>query len=247
MPSPTENTSSGQQSLDDYRITSAVEMNAVFQQLIDAGTMVTLSGPGGLNYTTMMWQADAQRGIISLSADDSDPRLQPLLGTEEVVATAYLDKIKVQFDVDGAVQVRGGAQTALNVRYPSYLYRFQRRSYYRVRPLISSAPVAQLRHPGIPDMTLALSIADVSLGGVALSLPTDVPMLPAGVLIKGCTLALDAETQLDVDLMIHHVTVLPPEARHARLGCEIVGLDGLDERALQHYINQTQKRRNALV
>jgi c-di-GMP-binding flagellar brake protein YcgR len=107
--------------------------------------------------------------------------------------------------------------------------------------------VAHLRHPGIPDMALALSIADISLGGVALTLAADVPMLPAGVLISGCTLELDADTQLDVDLMIHHVTVLNADTGQAKLGCEIVDLDGTDERALQHYINQTQKRRNALT
>jgi c-di-GMP-binding flagellar brake protein YcgR len=232
--------------LGDYRITSQVEMQATFRQLIDSTTMVTLSGPGGLSYTTLMWQADPHRGIISLSADSDDPRLTALLSTEEVVAVAYLDKIKVQFDIDGAVLVRG-KQTALNASYPSSIYRFQRRSYYRVRPLISNAPVAHLRHPGIPDMALALSIADISLGGVALNLPADVPMLPAGVLVSGCTLELDADTQLDVDLMVHHVTVLNSETGLAKLGCEIVDLDGTDERALQHYINQTQKRRNALT
>ncbi len=233
---------------DDFRITSAAERQAIFRQLIDTNTMVTLSGPGGHSYTTMMWQADPERGVISLSADSGDPRLTPLLNTDEVVAVAYLDSIKVQFDIDGAVQVRG-SQTALNAHYPEFIYRFQRRSFFRVKPLISSAPVAHFRHPGMPDMNMSLSIADVSLGGVALTLPADVPTVPAGVVLDGCTLELDADTQIDVVLMVHHVTVLDHNTgkHHARLGCEIVDLDGLDERALQHYINQTQKRRNALT
>jgi flagellar brake protein len=233
------------QPLDDYRITSDTEIGAILRQLIEAEAMVTLSGPGGMSYTTLLWQADQHRGIISFSADEHDPRLQPLLGTQEVVAVGYLDKIKVQFDVDGAVLVHG-RQTVINAVYPKSLFRFQRRSYFRVSPLLSAAPVAHLRHPSFPDMALDLSIADVSLGGVALSLPANVPMVPAGSLVEGCVLELDADTQLNVDLMVHHVTVLSPEARYAKLGCEIINLDGLDERALQHYINQTQKRRMAM-
>ena len=37
------------------------------------------------------------------------------------------------------------------------------------------------------------------------------------------------------------------ESQGARLGCEIEGLHGSEERALQNYINQTQKRRNAMA
>jgi c-di-GMP-binding flagellar brake protein YcgR len=94
---------------------------------------------------------------------------------------------------------------------------------------------------------LSLRILDISLGGVALALPHDVPMLPAGVSLRRCLLELDSETHLDVDLVVHHISVLQPEAHGARLGCEMVGLQNDDERALQHYINQTQKRRNALT
>jgi hypothetical protein len=46
--------------------------------------------------------------------------------------------------------------------------------------------------------------------------------------------------------VLHHVSVMNPEAKGARLGCEILNLHGHDERALQGYINQTQKRRLAL-
>ena len=49
-------------------------------------------------------------------------------------------------------------------------------------------------------------------------------MLPAGILMSGCRLELDTDTQLDVDLVIQHVTVLNPDTRLARLGCEITDL-----------------------
>lgn len=230
--------------LDDFRIASPVEVQSLLRQLLESHAMVTLSAPNGASYTTMLWSVDPARGIVCFSAETNDSRLQPLLDSDEVVAVAYLDSIKVQFDVEGLVQVRGG-DTALNARYPQEVYRFQRRSSFRVRPLMSNTPVARFLHPTVPELDLSLRILDISLGGLALALPKGVPMVSAGAQIPHCQLELDADTLLDISLTIHHVSVLNQDMQ-ARLGCEMAKVQGSDERALQNYINQTQKRRHAL-
>lgn len=232
--------------LDDYRITASEEIQALLQQLLSSRAMVTLSGPNGEGYTTLMWAADNDRHTLCFSAEDGDARLDAMLESGEVVAVAYLDSIKLQFDLEGIVRVKDGHHSALNARYPRVLYRFQRRSAFRVQPLTTKSPVARFRHPAMPDMQLALRVLDVSLSGVALFLPDNVPMIAAGVKIGQCHLELDDDTQLQVGLLIHHVTAIHPESRGARLGCELVGVDWSD-RTLQYYINQTQKRRLALA
>jgi len=234
------------QALDDYRIGSAAEIQDLLRQLIDKRTMVTLSGPGGASYTTLMWSAQPDRKVMCFSVDDKDPRLATLLATDEVVAVAYLDSIKLQFDVEGIVLVRG-QDAAINARYPRELYRFQRREFFRVKPLLSSSPVAHLPHPERPGQPLVVRILDISLGGVALGLPASAPMLTPGTNLRDCMLELDPETRIDADLHVQHITVLDGHGQAARIGCEIRGLHGDDQRALQHYINQTQKTRNALV
>lgn len=234
--------------LDEYRITSAVEVDDLLKRLLNANALMTLSGPGGTSYTTMLWAVDSTRGIVCFSAEPGDPRLQALLETEEVVAVGYLDSIKVQFDLDGVVQVHGNNGTAaLNAQYPRVLYRFQRRSSFRVKPLVSNSPTARMRHPALPDMQIELRVLDISLGGVALFLPHNIPMVSAGVKIGQCFLDLDSETQLEMGLIIHHVSVINPESQGARLGCELINVDRGTERALQQYVDQTQKRRLALV
>ncbi|MBI2731957.1 MAG: flagellar brake protein [Aquabacterium sp.] len=225
-------------------MTSSVEIQALLKQLLDARPMVTLSGPNGDSYTTLMWAAEDGRGLC-FSAEDSDDRLDALLESGEIVAVAYLDSIKLQFDLDGVVHVKGGRHSALNAQYPTVLYRFQRRAAFRVQPLATKSPVAKFRHPAMPDMQLALRVLDVSLSGVALFLPDNVPMIAAGVKIGQCRLDLDDDTSMDVTVVIHHVTAIHPESKGVRLGCEFVGMDWSD-RTLQHYINQTQKRRLAL-
>lgn len=231
--------------LDEYRVTSQVEIQALLQKLLDERTLITLSGPNGDSYTTLMWKADEGRQTLCFSASDGDARLDALLESGEIVAVAYLDSIKIQFDLEGVIEVHGGHHHALNARYPKVMFRFQRRAAFRVQPFSTKSPVARFRHPAMPDMQLALRVLDVSLNGVALFLPDNVPMIAAGLKIGQCYLDLDDETALEVGLIIHNVTSIHPESKGARLGCEITGLDWGD-RSLQHYINQTQKRRIAL-
>lgn len=231
--------------MDDYRIGNSVEIMALLQQLLDSNALITLSAPNGSCYTTLLRSADSKRGIICLSASAHDAPLQSLLSGDEVVAVAYLNSIKVQFDLIGAVLVNGPSDQAINARLPQEMYRFQRRSAFRVRPLSSRMPTAQFPHPAMPDMTLSLRVLDISLSGVALFLPENVPPIDAGVRIGQCQLTLDDDTQITTGLLIQHVTSIHPETKGLRLGCELITLDWGD-RSLQSYINLTQKRRLAL-
>jgi flagellar brake protein len=143
--------------------------------------------------------------------------------------------------------VRGTKHCALQADLPRELYRFQRRDSFRVRTHDRGSPTAHLRHPSMPDMTLALRVLDVSIGGCALLLPDDVPALPAGVRISGVFIELDADTRFDAELKLHHVTAMQSPSRAARLGCEFMHVDPKTTRALQRYIDQTQKRRRLLA
>lgn len=234
-----------QESLDDYRITASIDIVTLLDQVRTQRALVTLSNADGVNFTTLLYGIDARVGVISFSADGNDPAMHTVLASDDVVAVVYLDRIKVQFDIDGLLHVRGQHE-ALNARLPQVAFRFQRRSAFRVQPMLSQGPVAEFRHPAMHDMRLSLRVLDVSLSGVALLLPANVPPVVPGVRIGQCVIRLDVETVLDVGLVIHHVTPIHPENRDVRLGCELVNQQGHD-RSLQHYIHQTQKRRSALT
>jgi flagellar brake protein len=175
------------------------------------------------------------------------PAVHDIVEADECVAVAYLDRVKVQFDVTDLVVVQGHKASVLQARLPQEVFRFQRRNTFRVRTIERTSPTASFRHPGIPDMSLALRVLDVSIGGCALLQPANVPALQPGAVIKGVRLALDADTRIDAGLMLHHVTSTGAENGSVRLGCEIVGMDATAQRALQVYIDQTQKRRRLLA
>jgi flagellar brake protein len=232
--------------LDDYRITAPAEIQSVLQRLVDERSLISLSGPQGQGHMTLMVQVDASQGHLHFSAEDGDDRLDALIEGGEVTAVAYLDRIKIQFDLDGLLQVSSALGRSLRSPWPGVIFRFQRREAFRVQPLPAQVPTAHLNHPHAPQMALQLRVLDVSLSGVALFLPDHVPMIPAGVKLGGCRLQLDDQTSLMVSLMVHHVTAIHPQTRGVRLGCELLDLDRAD-RSLGQYINQTQKRRAALA
>ena len=61
------------------------------------------------------------------------------------------------------------------------------------------------------------------------------------------TMDLDADTRVTTGLRLQHVTSLNPESGGVRLGCEMVTPSNAGLRALQLYIDQTQKRRRLLA
>jgi len=233
--------------LAEFLVSDAVEVKGLLKALMDQVVPLNLSASDGSAYTTTVWTVDPHAGKLSFTADMQAVGVQDIVEADECVAVAYLDRVKLQFDVHDLVLVQGQKASVLQARLPRELYRFQRRGAYRVRTLERTAPTAAFRHPSIPDMSLALRVLDVSVGGCALLLPSNVPPLQPGAVIKGVRLSLDPDTVVDLALMLHHVTSTGAENGSVRLGCGFAAMSGSGERALQKYIDQTQKRRRMMA
>ena len=233
--------------LDEFRITTPREIAAMLKQLCDGNVRLNLNASDGSALGVLLWTVDTARDRVAFTADENDPMLPALLECDEAVVVGYLDSVKVQFDVSQLVLVRGGRDSVLSAALPRQLFRFQRRNGYRVRPLLSHAPLARLRHSDIAEMQLALRVLDLSIGGCALFLPDDVPAMQPGVQINQVQIELDPDTRLAVNIRLQHVTSINPDSRGVRLGCEFVNASGEALRTLQRFIDQTQKRRKLMA
>jgi c-di-GMP-binding flagellar brake protein YcgR len=231
----------------DFRVTDSTELLRLLKQLRDGSVPVTLSAPRGVAVSSQLWSLDAAQRQISFSADADSVHMQRLAQCDEAVAVAYLDSVKLQFDLDDLVLVHGSHSCALRAQLPTVLYRFQRRASFRVRIFERRAPRAQLRHPSMPEMRLNLRIVDVSVGGCALVLPDDVPALQPGSRLGGVRIELDGDTSFDATLRLQHVSAMQGGGHGVRLGCEFIELQGQAQRALQRYIDLTQQRRRLLA
>jgi len=230
--------------LDDFRISSPPDVQALLRRLLDGDVPLHLSTPKGEVYTSKLWTIDQARGILGLVTEGVTPLLQRVLDAEEVTVVGYLDKIKVQFDLSGVVLVNGAGTVGLNALIPREVFRFQRRSNLRVR-FGSSAPTAYLADPKNLDTRLALRVVDISIGGCALFLPHGVASIEVGSRISGVHLALDASTRVRADIVIRNVVAILSGPRGTRLGCEFSSLSANATRALQLFIDNTATRRGA--
>ena len=228
--------------LDEFRISAPREVAAILRQLCDGSVALNLHAGGGAGVHATVWAMDAARASLGLAVDPNDPALPALLDCRAVVVVGYLDSVKLQFDLHDVVLVRGAQASVLSCSVPREMFRFQRRSAYRVRPAHRSSPVARLRHTDIAEMQLALRVLDVSIGGCALFLPDDVPPMQPGGVMNQVQIDLDADTRFLVNLRLQHVTSLNAESQGVRLGCEFVRADANALRSLQRFIDQTQKR-----
>ena len=230
----------------NFRSKDQHEVLALLRDLRQAASVVSLTSPDGHSLGATLVTVDETGQRIAFEVETGDPRLPALVEANEATAVAYLASVKLQFELRDLALVHGDKVTALQARLPRHVYRFQRRTAFRVRTLERGAPTALLRHPSLPDMQLSLRIADISISGCALLLPEDIPPLQPGSVINGVRLELDADTALQLTLRIQHVSSSLTSAAGLRLGCEILQRDGSNERRLQRYIDQTQKRRRLL-
>jgi len=229
-----------------FRVPNADARAALLRELRDGSVPLSLSSPCGASLRTAIWAMDTTQRRLNFSVEENNPHLQRLVESDEAVAVAYLESVKLQFELLNLMLVRGVRACTLQADMPSDIYRFQRRGAFRVRAPQRHSPSARLRHPAIPDMGLSLRLLDVSLGGCALWLPDDVPGLQAGSLLGEVQIELDSETRFNTGLLVQHVSVIAPGEHGVRLGCEWVALGSMACRTLQRWIDLAQKRRRLL-
>ena len=229
------------------------ERLALLRTLRDGSVPVMLSAPGGVALPTTVWAIDVDSERLSFSADPDWPQLGSLVDSGEATAVAYLESVRLQFDLHGLLLVRGVGANTLQCGLPTQVYRFQRRHAYRVRPSGRLSAVARLRHPAVPDMQLELRVLDLSIGGCALWLPHDLPPLLPGTQLGSVQVLLDFETQFAAELTLQHISAQgsnegssDSHAEGVRVGCAWRPLQPASQRHLQRWIEQSQKRQRLL-
>lgn len=225
----------------DFRIDAPGEIMSWLRELLQSQARVQLSTPDGVAIHTVLRTLDAPTGTLTFEAPEDRAALAPVLACDELLASAFLDRIKLQFDISALVGIQGGNAGVLRAPVPSRLYRFQRRQAYRVQSTGQSYPAFLM--PGVSPQRLR--VVNVSAGGAGLHWPADVlPMPGTGDEING-TLELEREIAAPASLRVQHVNMGKADAPHY-IGCAFASMAPTATRALQQFIDQAQKRERLL-
>ena len=137
--------SGGREAWHDFRVSHPGDLLGLLRQLRDGQVPVQLSGPDGHSLTSCLWSLDDQRQRLNFTIDPGMPAVARLVEADEAVAVAYMDSVKLQFDLHHIVAVHGAQASTLQCALPTSIYRFQRRNAYRVRSGERNAPTASAK------------------------------------------------------------------------------------------------------
>ena len=231
----------------EFVIDSHAEVVRSLRQLRDSSVPINLMPPGGQQpYCTTLWAMDTVTGRISFSAGDKVLGLKDLLDKSQAMAVAYLESVKLQFSVRDLTLVKGARASALMCSLPAKVYRFQRRGDFRVRTDPRQSPRGLARHPGRPELSVALRVLDVSEGGCGLLVTPETPPIRSGSMLQQVRFELDSEARFIASVTVRHVAEIRGGGG-VRLGCEWESLDVQGRRTLQRYIEMMQKRRRLMT
>lgn len=212
----------------------------------------------GVHFSVQFGQEIFLTSILAVSADDN--RLifdcsgsaqvnQHYLNFPRSVFMGRPDGIHVQFALGATRElVYAGAQ-AFASALPERVLRLQRRESFRietpkVRPLAFFGRMAD-------GSLLHQPVHDLSLGGLGLIAPIDLPCLPKpGERLLNCHCVLPSEErQVFFNANVRHVTNVEGRngQRHWRIGLQFADLSASDEIILQRYIVQVERSRHELT
>ncbi|MBV8501833.1 MAG: flagellar brake protein [Paucibacter sp.] len=231
----TDFTTQPPEELGEFRVASSAEIAAILRQLQESQTLITLISEGDAPLVSRICELDLANGKLGLELPTGSASY--VCKGLEMTAEAFLNDIRVQFELAPPQKLGSGIDAMLSASLPAIIYRFQRRRAFRVKPH-SRAPQAAVV-PAEGGSVQRLRVLDVSMGGIALLMPPGNPIWATGQLLEA-EVELDRHTHFKASLRIQH-TMQSDESLGTPFGCAFTNLAPMAQRLLQLYIDQTQK------
>ncbi|ACO73177.1 flagellar brake protein [Laribacter hongkongensis] len=238
--------------LAKYAMTSPLEIGQHLKRIISANVLVTVFSNHGKSFIlTKLLAIDLKSGRFAFDAGSSDDANRQLLKSERNVFVCTPDGIKTQF-VTGPVQsfIYDGAPAFL-ARLPPEVVKLQRREYFRIQTPIANPVVCRVHDYPNPDGSagIVLPIYDISLGGMSLVLPGEIPGMELGKIFRDCSIDLRQVGSLPVEIEVRNKLVMQQKNGHEqrRIGCQFVNQNSRVQNQLQRYIAQLERERRTLL
>jgi c-di-GMP-binding flagellar brake protein YcgR len=234
-----------------YLLYSRSEIVYVLRAVLQKGSMITVYFDHGESFLlTALLAVDGESGTLTFDMGSDEDMNRKALKADRLLFTTSLDKVKVQFSLNGLSASQFQGRDALTGGIPEALLRLQRREYYRL-----STPVANpircrmtIRRPE-GSATVSLPLLDISGGGIGLMLDPGLEEdFPLGAEFAECRIDLPDEGLLVCNLIVRNafeVTTRGGGHHYRRVGCEFVDLPGTRLTMIQRYITRIERERKA--
>lgn len=232
-----------------YLLHSKAEIAFVLKALAQKGAMITVYFNGGNSFLlTSLNQINSDSLIFDYGSDEEMNRRA--LQAEKLAFATTLDKVKIQFSLQGLRQTTYEGRKAFIGQLPETVLRLQRREYYRLTTPIANPikVIVEAISPGGAKTPIEASMLDISGGGLGLMVPlTMEEIFRPGTTFRECRFTLPEEAPLVCSLLVRNAFPVTNKAgsQNLRIGCEYVDLPGTRLSAIQRYITRIERERKA--
>lgn len=228
-----------------FLVDNAELIRGIFDGMLERRVFIALSIPHeeGSQFMSMLSSIEGRTITFDLPAD---PALTgQVLRHGKLNASAQDGGVQVQFRLSEIQRSEYDGRACFTCALPADLYRIQRRNAYRVPvPLHDevTCDVVFSDRSGKP-VTRRLRVFDLSISGLTLLMPLDIPELPTDTVLSTCTLRMPDTEPLNVQLIVRNSFALPTRNDNIRrrVGCEFAELPGSVENRLQRYIFKIER------
>lgn len=229
-----------------FRVGDPRRCLAAFVGLRTGDAPVSIGVPGGPSFSASLWSVDQFHGHLHFNVGSAEQGVAQIAALPNLWGAAYLNDVKLQFQLNQAQVTPRGNEFSVRVDLPSTVYMMPRRAAVRVRQAAERTPVVRFVHPLDTEKFVEMKVMDLSLTGCALWKPAGTLGLQPGSDLRGVEVELSDEQIFFTDMRVHHVTVQTKSPAGSRIGCAWVGLSGSAKATLSDWI-QPGRRRQQLV
>lgn len=224
--------------LDAFRISGTTAIRQLIQGLVSGHALITLYARRDHMFFVATQVLEFDDGTIDFDLNTDAHRRNEILAGDDCIVVAFLDQIKIQFDVRILEARAAAGRWRLRCRAPETVYRLQRRDAFRVRPGPVLGATCVLRNAGRPETRR--TIVDLSVTGVSLAWPQDEPPPPVDTVWEHSRIEVERRVPLPCTLVVRTVEHAEPGSV-ARIGCAFTRLPPEIERALQCLVTDIER------
>lgn len=222
----------------ECRIASARQIRVLLRNISENGSKAALyyNNAEGMIMTSLLEVSDegfwVEQGV--------DVQKNRHIAGNRVTLVSSVDKVKIQFSVDGVRAVTYQGCPTFYLPLPAHLYRLQRRGSYRIA--VPSSEQLRCVVPGQARNWVELPIIDISAGGMRLSWEGENIEFVQGQTYASCQIKLPEVGKIVVTLLVKNViSTSQKQGQTMRcVGCEFKDIDNATSVLLQRYVTRVQ-------
>jgi len=232
----------------NYMIHSRMEILYILRAIQHKNEFVTAYFNQGNDFIlTSLLEVDGEAGSLVLDFGTNEALNHRALASDKIILVTTQDHVKVQFVVDGMEQVEYLGRPAFKSGLPSELLKLQRREYYRLStPMINPIKCAMTKSDG---GKIEVTIADISLGGIAISNYQSLINFEIGDKFAACRIVLPGigTVATGIEIRNEHEVTMKNGVKVQRAGCMFIDLPASQQAMIQRYIIKLDRERRAIL